>query len=495
MSQSDSFTGVTDQPLRETAVLSERAVGRERLIADFEEAYRRGERPSIHDHLAGDGDERRALLLELVHIDLECRLKVGEPVRVEEYLQRYPECTDDKPAVLELICTEYTLRRRTEREISRGEFLQRFVQYGEELVQLLADEPAREQRCETTSVQQAATRPRAEAASGALKLPSEFGRYRIIKELGGGGMGKVYLAHDTQLDRDIALKIPRFGAESTELIQRFYREARAMAALRHQNLCTVHDVGEIDGIHYLTMAYIDGQALTYLTDAGRKLPNRSAAAVIRKLALALHVAHRAGVVHRDLKPANVIIDKASQPVVVDFGLAHRQRTDEQRLTGRGTVMGTPAYMSPEQVEGHLEAIGPASDIYSLGVILYQLLAGRLPFDGSLASIMAQILRDDPPRPSVFNPAVLSPEPLHRPRSVHRDPVAVVDRTYIDHSDREATGPAWNPDRHALVRVVVVLVNQIAVLVVDVEIQVGVPVSRYGYDREFPDSEADFKHVG
>lgn len=251
--------------------------------------------------------------------------------------------------------------------------------------------------CGAESARQAAD------TSAESEPPPVFGRYRIQSVLGGGGMGTVYLAHDTQLDRDIALKIPKFRADEEEdVVQRFYREARAMAALRHQNLCTVYDVGEIDGIHYLTMAYIHGRPLSQVIGSGRFLPNRTAAAVIRKLALALHQAHRAGVVHRDVKPANIIIDQTSQPVVVDFGLAHHQRSDQDQQDGVPTIAGTPAYMSPEQVEGQLEAIGPASDIYSLGVILYRLLAGRLPYQGSLRSVLTRILHDQPPSPSTFN---------------------------------------------------------------------------------------------
>src|SRR5262249_18572835 len=148
-----------------------------------------------------------------------------------------------------------------------------------------------------------------------------FGRYRIVKRLGQGGMGSVYLAQDTQLDRPVALKVPRFTADvSSSMIQRFYTEARAAATLHHPNLCPVHDVGEINGRLYLPMAYIEGKPLSGFT---KRFSPREAAAIVRKLALALQEAHAKGVIHRDLKPSNVMINHRSEPVIMDFGLARR----------------------------------------------------------------------------------------------------------------------------------------------------------------------------
>jgi serine/threonine protein kinase/WD40 repeat protein len=235
-------------------------------------------------------------------------------------------------------------------------------------------------------------------------LPAPFGRYRLLKLLGQGGMGSVYLAHDTQLDRPVALKIPLLSPEEgSKHLERFYREARAAAALHHPNICPVHDVGEIDGIPYLTMAYIEGKPLTTFAAGPQSLTPRQAALLVRKLALALAEAHKRGVVHRDLKPANVMIDRRSEPIVMDFGLARRRRPGDTRLTQKGEVMGTPAYMPPEQVSGDLEAMGPACDVYSLGVILYELLAGRLPFEGDVMALLSQVLLDEPPPPSKFRP--------------------------------------------------------------------------------------------
>jgi Protein kinase domain len=231
------------------------------------------------------------------------------------------------------------------------------------------------------------------------ELPADFGRYRILRKLGSGGMGAVYLAHDSQLDRPVALKVPHFRRdEQHDTVERFYREARAMALLRHPNLCPVYDVGRHGDVHYFTMAHIEGFALSDVLKQPDRLRQMSAADVIRKLALALGEAHAAGIIHRDLKPSNVMIDLRGEPIVMDFGLARRDRQGEAQLTHAGVVLGTPAFMPPEQIRGD-QNIGPAADVYSLGVILYQLLCGRLPFQGDFTALVAQILTSPVPRPS------------------------------------------------------------------------------------------------
>jgi class 3 adenylate cyclase len=224
------------------------------------------------------------------------------------------------------------------------------------------------------------------------------GRYRLLRLLGKGGMGAVYVAHDTHLDRDVALKVPHFSAEHGELMERFFREARAAARLQHPHICPVFDVGEADGVHYLSMALIDGEPLSSRVQDYARQPPQGAAALVRLLALALEEAHAQGVVHRDLKPSNIMINRRGEPVVMDFGLA-RQVNSAASQTQAGVVLGTPAYMSPEQARGDAAAVGPGCDIYSLGVVLYELLTGRLPFLGHPLEVLAQHLRDEPPRPS------------------------------------------------------------------------------------------------
>ncbi len=231
-------------------------------------------------------------------------------------------------------------------------------------------------------------------------LPSQFGRYHITRTLGKGGMGVVYLAHDSQLDRNVALKVPHFDRdENPDVIDRFYREARAMGTLNHPNLCSVYDVGEHDGLHFLTMAFIEGEELSALIKDPQKSEKLNVADIVRKVALALEEAHQAGLVHRDLKPSNIMIDRRGEPVVMDFGLARRNRQGEAEITQNGAIVGTPAYMSLEQIQGDAQHIGPAADIYSLGVIFYQMLAGRLPFEGTVTSILTQVIGNEPKPPS------------------------------------------------------------------------------------------------
>jgi serine/threonine protein kinase len=213
-------------------------------------------------------------------------------------------------------------------------------------------------------------------------------------------MGAVFKAHDAQLDRQVALKVPFLGDNDADTRQRFYREARAAATLQHANICPVFDVGEFEGIPYLTMAFIDGRPLSQALLAGQTFSPTQIALLIRKLALAMNEAHSRGVIHRDLKPSNVLLRPNLEPVIMDFGLA--RRADDKRsegLTHQGDVIGTIDYMSPEQVEGDNAVVGPASDIYALGVILFELLTRRVPFEGTTTNKLASILVKTPPRPS------------------------------------------------------------------------------------------------
>ncbi len=236
-------------------------------------------------------------------------------------------------------------------------------------------------------------------------LSGLFGRYRIIRALGQGAMGSVYLAEDTHIERLVALKTPHFTEDPTgEQKERFFREARAAGNLRHPNICPIYDFGQIDGKHFITMAYIEGRPLSAIIQPDKPQSERQILIVIRKLALALQAAHDKGIVHRDLKPANIMVDTSSEPIIMDFGLAQQvHRNDEIRLTQTGNIIGTPAFMSPEQVEGDPAKIGPPTDQYSLGVLLYELLTAQLPFQGSVMAVMGQILVKEPPRPSQLRP--------------------------------------------------------------------------------------------
>jgi serine/threonine protein kinase/class 3 adenylate cyclase/Tfp pilus assembly protein PilF len=237
-------------------------------------------------------------------------------------------------------------------------------------------------------------------------LPERIGRYRISRLLGRGGMGAVYLAEDTLLERQVALKVPTFAVDENPIVlERFYREARTAARLQHPNICPVFDVDQVEGTHYLTMAYIEGETLAAHAPDYAGKPPREAAILVRILALALDEAHRQGIIHRDLKPSNIMMNRRGEPIVMDFGLAREIKTATADLSTPGMVVGTPAYMAPEQARGDLAAIGPGCDIYSLGVVLYQLLIGRVPFQGTTLDVIARHLRDDPPPPASLRPGL------------------------------------------------------------------------------------------
>jgi serine/threonine protein kinase len=195
------------------------------------------------------------------------------------------------------------------------------------------------------------------------------------------------------LRRQVALKVSKrcHDDAAADRITRFHREAQATAALQHPNIGPVYDVGQVDDLHFITMAYISGQSLQQRLTNSAAYSHVDAAALVRKLALAMQAAHDANVIHRDLKPSNIMINQQGEPIVMDFGLALLAESDhDARITHCGTLIGSPAYMSPEQTTGDPTAIGPGSDIYSLGVLFYEMLCGSLPFQGSIATIIHQI---------------------------------------------------------------------------------------------------------
>ncbi len=187
--------------------------------------------------------------------------------------------------------------------------------------------------------------------------------------------------------------------------ERFRREAQAAAILRHPNICPIYDVGEIDGIHHISMAFIEGSPLSSYVNADDPIQIRRAVLIVRKVASAIAEAHRHEIIHRDLKPANIMMDGKGEPIVMDFGLARIEQPQGEQLTQEGMAMGSPAYMSPEQFEGKSENMGASCDTYSLGVVLYELLTGTIPFRGSMLQIMAQVLKECTKRPSQLRPEI------------------------------------------------------------------------------------------
>jgi predicted Ser/Thr protein kinase len=351
----------------------------------------------IRDLPPHGGPVRAALLIGLVRIDIEKRWQRGQKVLVEAYLKNWPELGDADTVHLSVVLAEVAARRATGATVDLQELYGRFPKRAEELRQKL------ERTMVAGAGDTAGIAARATERSGPpaiVHLPEQFGRYRVLRLLGRGAMGAVYLAQDTQLHRHVALKVPHFGTGGPERRERFFREARSAAALSHPNLCPVYDAGEIDGTLFLTMGFVEGKPLAEATARG-PLPLRQAALLARKLALALAEAHAQGVVHRDLKPANVMLNLRGEPVVMDFGLARIIEPNAERLTQEGDLLGTPAYMAPEQVNGDVQAQGPLTDVYSLGAVLYEMVSGQAPFSGPLARVLVQVVTAEPRAPSLL----------------------------------------------------------------------------------------------
>ena len=390
----------------------------EDVIRRFEDAWQGPARPEILAYLP-TGAGRTRLLTELVHVDLEYRLRAGEPARVEEYLARYPELTDDRAVVLELIAAEHEFRRRREPGLALGEFFRRFPEYRAELPGQIA-----RATIDGRDVPLRPTDQRAEA------LPEVAG-YEILGLLGRGGMGVVYQARQLGLDRTVALKMILTGFQAgPKDLARFRAEAAALARLQHPNIVQIYDVGEAAGRPYFVFEFVAGGSLAQHLQ-GTPQPVRPAAQLVETLARAVHAAHANGVIHRDLKPANILLRDEREgargesrdlsplaprlaslaPKITDFGLAKcaggdGEAPDLRGPTVTGDLLGTPNYMAPEQAMVPRQPVGPAADVYALGAILYELLTGRPPFTGEtpLATVL-QVLHNEPVSVTSLQPNV------------------------------------------------------------------------------------------
>jgi serine/threonine-protein kinase len=228
-------------------------------------------------------------------------------------------------------------------------------------------------------------------------LPVEFGDYELLEEVGRGGQGVVYRAHQKSLNRTVALKVISLGQWASKAhVKRFRREAEAAASLDHPGIVPIHEVGERDGSCYFSMQFIEGGQLDEVV---RRAPMsiRQAAELIAKVARTVHYAHEHGILHRDIKPGNILLDQRGEPHLTDFGLA-RLLESQSTVTGTLEILGTPSYMAPEQAAGNNSQLSSATDVYGLGAVLYQLLTGQPPFAGGTTYETIKLLLDTEPRP-------------------------------------------------------------------------------------------------
>ncbi len=403
------------------------------VIRRFEQAWFNGDRPQIEQYLVENSDDSVRLLVELAHADLEFRLRATETARVEDYLAQFPALAAVPEHVLGLARTELRIRRLLGEDVSAGEYEQRFPQLlyiGDVLnsvfaeddvkatrtlnpsarppgsglrircphchnpIELVPDAPLDEVECPSCGSHFSLTGR--DIATRAASTITRISQFELIDRLGMGAFGTVWKARDTELGRTVAVKVPRRGSLDSIETEKFLREARSMAQLRHPNIVPVHEVGRENGTLYIVSDFIRGVPLSEMM-ADSRMSFREAVKLLIKVAGALHHAHEKGIIHRDLKPQNIMIDDAGEPHLMDFGLAKRE-AGEVTMTCDGEVLGTPAYMSPEQARGESHKVDRTSDLYSLGVILFQLLTGELPFRGTAQMLIHKVINDEPPSP-------------------------------------------------------------------------------------------------
>ncbi len=336
--------------------------------------------------------------------------KQGTRPRIEDYLDEVDESR--KPALLEeLLRVEIELRRRAGEEPGTEEYARRFPQHAMPIDAAFGPAPARSATAgpphDLPTIAPVASG--GQACHNGEPAPGEriryFGDYEIVREIARGGMGVVFQARQISLDRTVALKMILAGqlADETD-VKRFHTEAEAAAHLDHSGIVPIFEVGQHEGQHFFSMAYVEGRSLAQRLAEG-PMPARESAALLLQAADAIEYAQRRGVIHRDLKPANILLDAEGRLRVTDFGLAKKVQGDSG-LTGSGQVMGTPSYMPPEQAGGKRGEVGPAADVYALGATLYCMVTGRPPFQAATAmDTVLQVINDEPVPPRRLNATI------------------------------------------------------------------------------------------
>jgi eukaryotic-like serine/threonine-protein kinase len=364
--------------------------------------WRQGERSDVVAFLSDfpnlDGTEVVAALL----VDQRERWLLGERVPAESYLRRFPALENDAETLVELVYGEYLLREERGEQPRLDEYLWRFPCHQDRLRLQVECHQALQRDATTASLSltQATLSRAPEPVEGAPLLPG----YEVLEELGRGGMGVVYKARQLKADRVVALKVVLVGGHASDAqIERFRREAEAIARLQHPNIVQVFEVGEHLGLPYFSLEFCAGGSLDRKL-AGRPLPAMQAALLLERLAGAAQAAHEKHIVHRDLKPANVLLAEDGTPRISDFGLARMLDVGGQTQTG--ALLGTPSYMAPEQARGNSDEAGPTADVYALGALLYECLIGRPPFKATTsAETVRQVLEQEPMPPRRLNAAV------------------------------------------------------------------------------------------
>lgn len=341
---------------------------------------------------------------------------------IEDYLRRYADSFSNQ-LTQKLVATEIELRASSGELLTSEEYLNRLPALGKRWLESLIDAnigetkalpliPEKEKVVDSVSASNNNTgdltdftQTEFQAADRQSNALSNIGDYQIIDEIARGGMGVVFKARQTSLDRVVALKMILAGEMAAdEDIQRFRSEAEAAANLDHPRIVPIYEIGELGGQPYFSMGFIEGESLQEKLIDG-PLPAKEAALTIRKIAEAISYAHENGVIHRDLKPANVLCDPNGEPRVTDFGLAKRLGSNSD-LTGTGQILGTPSFMPPEQALGATSIVDERSDIWALGAILYNLLTGRAPFHAaSPIETLKQVVDKEPVSPRVFDPQI------------------------------------------------------------------------------------------